>query len=100
LINRFVKAFKKEKRETIAITSFSDPTVGHSGTIYAAAGWVKLGNTDKSYHYLDPVTIKAIHKKTVYAQASNMGLTEQELVKFAGLTKVMESEKVLWFKKL
>lgn len=100
LVSRFTKAFKKDRPETTAITSFNDPTVGHSGTIYEAAGWVRLGNASRSYHYLDPTTVKAIHKKTVYSQARNMSLTEQEFVRLTGLMKVIESEKNLWMKKI
>ena len=99
-LSRFAKMLKTDRPSTVAITSFSDPTVGHSGGIYAATGWVKLGETSKSYHYLDPATAKSIHKKTVYGQARNLSMTEQEFVQKVGLIKVNESEKTLWMKRM
>lgn len=97
LLKRFLQLIQHDK-QTKAVISFSDPTVGHDGSIYKVSGWIKLGETSKSYHYLDMTTMKAIHKKTVYERARNLKMTEREFVEAVGLIKVPESPKSLWMK--
>lgn len=96
LLKRFVKAAATDK--TKVVIGFSDSSVGHSGGIYKAAGWVELWKTSNSYHYLDAATKKAIHKKTVYERASNLKMKESEFAAQAGLIKVKELPKTAWAK--
>jgi very-short-patch-repair endonuclease len=96
LLKRFIKLFMVDKPNTKTVISFSDQTVGHHGTIYKASGWSKIGETSNSYHYLDEVSMKAIHKKTVYNQAGNVNMKEKDFVDAVGLVKVPELPKSLW----
>ena len=46
LIGKAVRYIKKARPEVTALVSYADPSAGHSGTIYRAAGWEADGRTD------------------------------------------------------
>ena len=46
LISRSVRHIKLNRPEVAFLVSYADPSVGHSGTIYRAAGWGSDGRTD------------------------------------------------------
>ena len=93
-MSRFLKLYKKEHPEVLALISFSHSDVGDSGGLYRACNFVSLGNTAASYHYMDGT--RAIHKKTVYKLALASKMKEVEFVNSANLTKVSESPKTKW----
>ena len=52
-ISRCLKMLKKDKPNIKAIISFSDLTEGHSGIIYQATNFYKIGMTGKATFYID-----------------------------------------------
>ena len=99
-LRKFIQLYKNDNPNVNIIIGFSDPTVCDSGSIYKYAGWTQLANTSKSYHYLDPSTVKMIHKKTVWNCANRSHLKEKEFVSRTGLIKVNELSKYMWSKQL
>lgn len=97
-LKKFLSLYQKDRPEIEAIISFSDLNVGDIGTIYKASNWKRLSNTSKSYHYLDPLTLKPIHKRVLYNLAVAAKMTESEFVMKTNLIKVTETEKELWIK--
>jgi hypothetical protein len=47
LIAKSVKHIRREHRDVIVLLSYADPSAGHAGTIYKAAGWQGDGRTDE-----------------------------------------------------
>lgn len=45
-IARAVRYVKRFHRDVVALVSYADPSVGHSGTIYRASNWREDGRTD------------------------------------------------------
>jgi hypothetical protein len=45
-IARSVRYVKRFHRDVVALVSYADPSVGHSGTIYRASNWREDGRTD------------------------------------------------------
>lgn len=52
-IVRCLKMLKELKPHIKAVISFSDTTMGHSGTIYKATNAYRVGNTSKTTFYID-----------------------------------------------
>lgn len=96
-LSRMVREYGKASGVK-ALLSFSDTSVGDLGTIYKATNWVSMGETGKSYHYLDPKTGKSVHKKTVWDSAKSAHILEHEFAVKAGLVKVDEEPKGVWLK--
>lgn len=99
-LRRFVQLYQKDFPATLAVIGFSDPTVGDSGSVYEYSGWKSIQKTVKSYHYLDPSTLKMIHKKTVWDMAINAHMKEQDFAAKSGLRKVGDMPKHVWIKVL
>jgi very-short-patch-repair endonuclease len=97
-LKRFIQAAKDGNRNTKAIISFSDPTVGDQGTIYKASNWRKMLDTVPSYHYVDSKTSQIIHKRTVWGMAKAAHMTEKDFVASSGLRRVEELPKSMWIK--
>jgi len=69
------------------LISFADTSL-HEGTIYKAANFHELGNSNKgSYNY------EGIHKKTIYERAKRLDMTEYEYARFFNLQRNKESPK-------
>ncbi|MFN0314743.1 MAG: hypothetical protein ACKVQA_06885 [Burkholderiales bacterium] len=47
LIAKSVKYIRRERPEVVALVTYADPSVGHSGAVYKAANWVEDGRTDE-----------------------------------------------------
>lgn len=75
MLSRVVKSYKASNPDISMLVSFADTTQGHSGTIYKAAGWEKVGTTNPSYHYVDK-SGTIIHKKTIWDRAKEAGFPE------------------------
>ena len=99
-LRAFLELYSQEHLFVEVVVGFSDPTVCDSGLIYKYSGWKSLEDISKSYHYLDPKTLKMIHKKTILKCATNSHMTETAFVASVGLTKVDESSKLMWMKSL
>jgi hypothetical protein len=97
-IRQFVELFKTSYPNTKAVISFADPTVGDSGSIYKYAGWSKLKDTGKSYHYLDMSVGRMVHKKTVWDMARSAHMTERDFATSSNLLRVAEESKMVWIK--
>lgn len=52
-ISRCLKRLKADRPKTKIVVSFSDSTQGHSGTIYAAANFIRTGSTGRAVFYRD-----------------------------------------------
>lgn len=46
-IARAVRYVARFHRDVVALVSYADPSVGHSGTIYRASNWISDGRTDE-----------------------------------------------------
>jgi hypothetical protein len=68
------------------VVAFADSTLGHSGTIYRAAGLKLHHMTAPDYWYLG-LDGMAHHKKTIYNRAIREGITESEYVIKTGMLK-------------
>lgn len=69
------------------LQSFAQEDV-HSGGIYKAVGFKRVGEVHKTYNY------NGIHKKTIYERAMALGLTEPQYCELFGLVKTNESGKL------
>jgi hypothetical protein len=69
------------------LVSFASPGDGHDGTIYRAANWEFVGDTARSYFYIDGDGWK-LHKKTLYNQARGAHLSESEFAGRFGYRKI------------
>lgn len=80
-----------------ALITFADPTFGHSGTIYKAAGWEHDGHTESSYFYINSDGY-VMHKKTLYERASSVHMKEAEYASSNGWSKVPTEPKERFIK--
>lgn len=99
ILSRAVKLAKNEFPDSTHAVSFADPAHGHSGTIYTAAGWKKLGMTSKSYCYVGE-SGNVVNKKTLYGRAIRQGMSEKEYAESNGYEKVETPEKTKFVLKL
>ncbi len=93
-MRRFLVMLKDGFPEVMGVISFSDPGVLDSGTVYKACNFLSLGDSAKSYHYMDGG--RPIHKRTAYESAISSKMTESEFVSAAGLVRVNEVPKHKW----
>jgi hypothetical protein len=100
LLPRFSKTFKSEFSKIRILVSFADSSVGDTGVIYKANNWDLLKSTTESYHYLDTVNNKMVHKKTVWDAAKLNHMKEADFAKQSGLVQVTESSKFMYAKKI
>ena len=76
----------------VVLFSYADSTVGHSGTIYKAAGWVLDHEVNPDYWYMD-IDGYVMHKKTLYNRAANLKLSESEFAVKYGYQKIVGGPK-------
>jgi hypothetical protein len=84
--------FFKRNPHVKALISFADSTYGHSGTIYKAAGWTKVGTVKPDYHYVNEQGWK-LHKKSLYNHARQAKMTERAWAELHGWKKVFGNSK-------
>ena len=82
----------KDKTKLFGIVSYADPTEGHTGTIYQATNFQKIGVTQASRHYLNPQG-ERLHKKKVWRDALALNLSEKAFADAQGLTRIEELPK-------
>ncbi len=99
-MSKLIGAYKSESPKLKLLVSFSDPNVGDSGGLYKACSFIEAGQTGESYHYFDPVTVRYIHKRTVYDQALSNHMTERQFVEYTGLCTVSEVPKTKWVRRV
>ena len=87
LISRSVKIIKQTRPLVKLLISFADTTLGHTGAVYKASGWIKDGVAPATYWYIDDKA-KYRHKKTVWDQAKRLGMSEAEYADYCKLTKI------------
>jgi hypothetical protein len=58
------------------IVSYADTTEGHQGIVYKACNFKIIGETKKSYHYMDGE--KRVHKKKIWDISRENKTTEKE----------------------
>lgn len=75
-----------------SLVSFSDMTLGHTGTIYRASNWEMVGVVPPDYHYVNPDGW-VLHKKTLWNHASRHGSSEREYADLHRYSKVFGREK-------
>lgn len=81
------------------LISFADIGMNHNGTIYKAAGWLLDGKTKPSYWYINSNGHR-YHKKTVWDQATRIGLSEKEYAELTGLARINGLPVLRFIKKL
>lgn len=74
------------------LVSFADSTMGHTGTIYRAAGWTFAGDVPPDYHYVGPGGW-VVHKKTLYNRAVKNGMREREYAERNGYVRIYGRKK-------
>lgn len=67
MIARSVRLLRKAKPSVRFLVSYADPSAGHAGTIYLAAGWKRDGRTDEGrktprFDMADAATGKVYHR--------------------------------------
>jgi len=80
------KSLQFVPKEISMLVAFSDLGMGHTGTIYKAAGWIYDGKTKPSYWYIDEIGNR-YHKKTVWDQAKRLRLQETDYARKYGLIR-------------
>jgi hypothetical protein len=86
-VTRIVKIafiFLKKKCPNIKLViSYADPAQGHTGQIYKAGNWEYLGETKAQDHYVEIMTGKFIHKRTVTKDSRGRAarLIKNEIIK-------------------
>lgn len=81
----------------IIIYSYADSTVGHTGTIYKAAGWNHHHSVPPDYWYTD-IDGYVMHKKTLYNRAQNLKMTENEFATKYNYQKIIGGPKECFIK--
>lgn len=76
------------------IISYTSPSEGHTGAIYKATNFQLIGQTEKSYYYLNGRN--RIHKRGVWKRARTNGIHEIEQAKTEELTRVDELPKLVF----
>lgn len=74
------------------LISFADSSVGHNGGVYRMAKWSKAGRTQPSYAYLNPTTLKLMHKASC-RRIEGINKTERELAHERGWIRIPLSHK-------
>lgn len=75
------------------VISYCDTTFNHDGAIYKACNFALDGTTNPDYWYVSPDGW-VMHKKTLYAHASALGIKEADYALKMGYVKVWGSEKL------
>jgi len=78
--------------DVLSLISFSDMTMGHTGTIYRASNWTLSGVVPPDYHYVN-ADGWMLHKKTLWNHASRNGMSEKEYAELHGFSRVFGREK-------
>ena len=84
-----VKLLRKQSPDLRAIVSYADPSAGHHGGIYQAAGWVYVGLTSKTWLYHHP-NGRIFHSRQISSSGwvKRYGRLEKNPVPFSEVTKV------------
>jgi len=98
-LSRAVKIIAKNNK-CKRLIAFSDPTFGHTGTIYKSTNWRYDGTTEASYWYYHRRQNMIIHKKTVWNAAKRSKLSEEEYAKSKNYLKVHGQPKMRYIKDL
>jgi hypothetical protein len=83
-----ISKIRLERPDIHALVSFADTAQGHTGVIYKASNWKKIGMSASSYEYMRSDG-ERMNKKTVYDTARRRGMNEKEYAASLGLTKVI-----------
>jgi hypothetical protein len=97
-LNKFIDLLTKLSPSTKAVVSFSNPSIDDTESMYESLGWTRLSDSAKSYHYLDTVNNKQIHRRVVAGLANDSHMTERQFVDNSKLVKVDESPKHTWLR--
>lgn len=79
------------------IVSYSDTTVGHTGAVYKASGFILHHTTEPDYWYVSQDGY-VMHKKTLYNRAVNLKMTEREFAEKYGYHKKYGGSKLCFIK--
>lgn len=69
------------------LVSFSDPGMGHDGTLYRASNWLYNGDTQSSFFYVDEDGYVLL-KKTLFNLAKKMHMKEYDYAQLYGYEKI------------
>lgn len=81
--------------DATTIISYSDTTVGHTGTVYKASNFRFDGEVAPDYFYVSPVGAK-YHKKTIWDRSKKFKMSETTYAELHDLTKVETEAKHRW----
>ncbi len=77
-VHDFINAAKRiSSGHCEALISYADPNVGHEGTIYRAASWTYLGQSDENRYYIGPSRTVTSRRKF---HSSKTSLTKSEIL--------------------
>jgi len=91
-LSKSIKIIKNNNNNIKMLISFADHSFSHDGWCYKASGWIYDGETEPNYWYQSE-TRNIMHKKRVWDNAKNVGLSEEQfanknkLIKVYGLPK-------------
>lgn len=93
MISKAIKRFKIKYSNIKAVISYADTTVGHTGSIYKACGFVLDRVVRPDYWYVNEFGLVA-GKKAIYNRAIKANLTEEEYVVKHSFSKIFGKEKL------
>lgn len=79
------------------IVAYCDQTVGHTGSIYKACGFIEHHKIAPDYWYVDKNNY-IMHKRTLYGRACKMSSTEREFAEKFGYKKIFGGPKICFVK--
>lgn len=88
-----------KKLDFKAVVSYADTTIGHAGTIYKASNFTLHHEVAPDYWYISELNYP-MHKRTLYARACKMSLTEAEFATRFGYIRRWGGKKLCFIKYL
>ncbi|MDP1710874.1 MAG: hypothetical protein Q8K86_00250 [Candidatus Nanopelagicaceae bacterium] len=99
-LSRALNLYQKLNPDVIALVTFADMSVGHTGALYKATNFVDDGQCNDSYCWLGHDGF-IMHKKTMWDHARRNHLTEEEMAGKTEHIRILCKPKhrfVYWFK--
>jgi hypothetical protein len=93
-LGRCLRMLERE-RKWVGVKSYASPSEGHSGVIYLATNFKRVGKTEKSFHYEDKDG-NFIHKYSPWKKARVMGCSVDEYAKQMGYVRIQEDPKIIF----
>ena len=81
------------------VVAFADPEFNHEGTVYKAAGFEYMGETNPEFHLIDDAGNKR-HRRYAYRYARRNNITIDQARKDLGLSRIKTKPKYRWVRQI